>query len=271
MSGGFRSRWDGARRWFSDRTYLTSVFWAFGIITVANSVMMLTGWDTPKSGTFAYVHLLSRLGIITIVVAVIDFDDLRDDLRRRAERRTLRTTPRTDRSPASHALALLRRRVARAPADTAVATFTVVTATVSLVAVAVSPWWPLEGRIVVYQGLLVLATVLAAVAGASASVRALTSRGEIPEGDGVLVVAQSDGRRGPSMQYSGAGLALGAGIGVVVGVLISGWAIAAGTVVGAGVGLMIGAAIDAQHGDATQSSSTGATADDPDPRPTAGV
>lgn len=47
-----------------------------------------------------------------------------------------------------------------------------------------------------------------------------------------------------SISYTGIGVAIGAGAGLVVGVLIGGPAIALSVAVGAGVGVAIGSAID---------------------------
>jgi hypothetical protein len=41
---------------------------------------------------------------------------------------------------------------------------------------------------------------------------------------------------GQPTQYTGIGVALGAGVGMTIGVLVGGWAIAIGMAVGAGVG-----------------------------------
>ena len=48
-------------------------------------------------------------------------------------------------------------------------------------------------------------------------------------------------------QYTGIGVALGAGAGVTIGVLIGGWAIAIGMCLGAGVGVAIGTAMEARQ------------------------
>jgi hypothetical protein len=44
-------------------------------------------------------------------------------------------------------------------------------------------------------------------------------------------------------------MASGAGVGILVGALLGGGAVAVGIVAGGGVGLVIGAAIDAQRGE----------------------
>jgi hypothetical protein len=67
-----------------------------------------------------------------------------------------------------------------------------------------------------------------------------------------IVMADTDRRRGQRVQFAGIGLTLGAGVGILVGALVGGGAVAVGIVVGAGVGLVVGAAIEAQRGDQAQ-------------------
>lgn len=50
----------------------------FSLITVVNSLMMITGLDTPKQGVFAYVHILSRLVIIIIMVSLFMISEWRE-------------------------------------------------------------------------------------------------------------------------------------------------------------------------------------------------
>jgi hypothetical protein len=56
------------QRWWDTSTYLGDAALLFTVVTVGNSVMMLTGLDEPKIGSFAYVHLLGRLEIIASLV-----------------------------------------------------------------------------------------------------------------------------------------------------------------------------------------------------------
>lgn len=48
-------------------------------------------------------------------------------------------------------------------------------------------------------------------------------------------------------QCTGMSVALGAGIGMTLGVLIGGWAVPVGIGAGAGVGVALGAAFDGRH------------------------
>ena len=56
-------------------------------------------------------------------------------------------------------------------------------------------------------------------------------------------MARTQRPRGPRVFIPGIGLALGAGLGVLAGVLLGGWASDFGIFVGAGVGLLIGAVL----------------------------
>ncbi len=73
-------------RWFSadERSIGEQIAQVFAVITVINSLMMAIGWDQPKIGSFAYLHLLSRLGIIVAVVVLWESSDLLVALRDRA-------------------------------------------------------------------------------------------------------------------------------------------------------------------------------------------
>lgn len=163
----------GARRWWHEGRYLANVAGAFTVVTVVNSVMMLVGWDTPKVGTFAHVHLLSRLGIVAVVVALFHLDDLAAAVRawRRRGRRARRGVVGTGR----HRLRSLGHR----PIGAAFGAFTVATSVSCLVAVAWSPWQAPTGGRELYRNLLVLAAVLALLAlAASRTIRRRTPPSE---------------------------------------------------------------------------------------------
>lgn len=121
-------------------------------ITVLNSGMMLAAWDEPKTGSFAYVHLLSRLVIIAAVVALFYVDDLRAWIRdhRRVERPVLRTRV-VERLRASLAAPLMGLAYA----------FTLVTVAGSLAVIAWSFVTVVAGGAGLYRNLLLLALVLA--------------------------------------------------------------------------------------------------------------
>lgn len=146
------------RRWWSTTDYLTMVCVVFTGITVLSSVMMLAGWDQPKTGAFAYLHLLSRLAIIAAVVGLFYLDDLWTWIRAqtRIERPTL----------GRGALRLLKIRT-EAPFTGFVYAFTVVTLAACLIAIALSFITSVTGGSGLYRNLLILTGVLAAWATAS--------------------------------------------------------------------------------------------------------
>lgn len=51
-------------RWFNQGSIIEEIVEVFSLVTIINSFMMLVGWDQPKTGVFAYIHLLTRLAII---------------------------------------------------------------------------------------------------------------------------------------------------------------------------------------------------------------
>ena len=122
--------------------------------------MMLTGLDEPKSGSFAYVHLLSRLGIITLVVGVFHLGDLGDrvDARRHRARLAGRTdpTPSVSRSVRDGVLGFF---LGGWPEGTARA-FTVVVAAACVVVLALSGVRPPAGGVELYRNVVLLAVVL---------------------------------------------------------------------------------------------------------------
>ena len=71
------------RAWWDAGTFLGDVAVLFTVVTVGNSLMMLTGLDEPKTGSFAYLHLLGRLAIITGVVGLFHLDEIRTRVTRR--------------------------------------------------------------------------------------------------------------------------------------------------------------------------------------------
>ncbi|UNC92045.1 hypothetical protein [Candidatus Contubernalis alkaliaceticus] len=66
----------GIKKYFEKVTPCETVGIFFALLTVINSIMMLAGADVPKEGVFAYVHLMSRLGIITLIVTLISFREI---------------------------------------------------------------------------------------------------------------------------------------------------------------------------------------------------
>jgi hypothetical protein len=148
------------RAWWEESTFLGDVAVLFTIVTVGNSLMMLTGLDEPKNDTFAYVHLLGRLGIITGIVGLFHLDEVRKRLARQ-------------RRPSGHASRLGRQR--RSPRTVLVAVvesflgdwldgtarvFTVIVAGTCVVVLALAGIRAPAGGSGLYRNLVLLAVIL---------------------------------------------------------------------------------------------------------------
>jgi len=57
--------------WYMNGSIIVHIALGFAAITIVNNFMMISGNDTPKIGTFAYVHLLIRLLIVTLATTLI--------------------------------------------------------------------------------------------------------------------------------------------------------------------------------------------------------
>ena len=62
--------------WHQNSGVIVHIAILFTAITVINNIMMVTGIDTPKQGTFAYTHLLMRTLIVTLAVFIWMFKDV---------------------------------------------------------------------------------------------------------------------------------------------------------------------------------------------------
>lgn len=164
--GRFRSRVARrVRRWWEDGSYLEDVAWGFTVVTVVNSAMMIAGWDTPKTGTFAYVHLLSRLAIVAAVVTLFHLDDIKNFVERRNHADGRLDSSTLERRRSGRSIGLLRRPMRGEPSDRVVVAFTLVTSVLCLAAIASSVWREPEGGVVLYQVLLGLAATLTVLVG----------------------------------------------------------------------------------------------------------
>lgn len=63
-------------RWFNELYIIEAIALFFTFITVINSFMMVVGWDYPKTGAFAYIHLMMRLAIITVIIGICDYKEV---------------------------------------------------------------------------------------------------------------------------------------------------------------------------------------------------
>jgi len=71
-----------AWRWlFGSENTVVDICIAFALFTAFNSTQMVLGYDTPKEGTFAFVHLMLRLAIITFAFLIWDYEDAVADVK----------------------------------------------------------------------------------------------------------------------------------------------------------------------------------------------
>jgi hypothetical protein len=144
------------QRWWDTSTYLGDVALLFTLVTVGNSLMMLTGLDEPKTGSFAYVHLLGRLGIIASLVGAFHLGDVRERLAGR--RHPLRRTGPADRTrrPARDVLGFF----LVGWLDGTARAFTVLVAAVCVVVLALAGPRPPAGGVGLYRNLVLLVVIL---------------------------------------------------------------------------------------------------------------
>lgn len=62
--------------WWENETPIEAICSSFTIVTAINSIMMVMGYDVPKQGVFAYIHMMTRLLIISCVVVVLVWKDV---------------------------------------------------------------------------------------------------------------------------------------------------------------------------------------------------
>ncbi len=73
--------WEKPAVWWKSQKPFQLICAIFAAVTVVNSLMMLTGYDIPKQGTFAYIHMMIRLLIISVIIAVFMWRDITKQLR----------------------------------------------------------------------------------------------------------------------------------------------------------------------------------------------
>lgn len=159
-----RTSWSDAvargRAWWDASTFVGDVALLFFVVTVGNSVMMLTGLDEPKTGSFAYVHLLGRLGIITLVVALFHADDLSERGRRWWGWARHPVRAHGPLRPPRTAVEGVVASVLRGGVEGSARVFTAVVTVTSLVTVAFAPVRPPAGGSGLYRNLVVFAAIL---------------------------------------------------------------------------------------------------------------
>jgi hypothetical protein len=142
------------RAWGHRSTFLGEVAVLFTVITVGNSVMMLTGLDEPKTGTFAYVHLLGRIAIVVVVVGLFHLGEARIRLHR--WRDPAHRSTRAPRDVVEVAVGSVLRHWVEGTARV----FTTAVVATCLTAVGVAGVRPPAGGVGLYRSLLLLAAFL---------------------------------------------------------------------------------------------------------------
>ena len=149
---------DGLVRWYRECGVFTGIAIVFTLITLVNTVMMLTGIDAPKEGLFAYQHMLVRIAIVTGAVVIAMARESLKGVRRFFA--FLTSDPATRRSIlvglATRTVDVMTRR----PFDASVKSFTALTFLICVAAVIVSPWRETAGGAPFYIALLILYGVL---------------------------------------------------------------------------------------------------------------
>lgn len=62
--------------WWENTTPIEAICESFTIVTAINSLMMIVGYDTPKQGVFAYIHMMVRLFIISCIFIIWMWKDV---------------------------------------------------------------------------------------------------------------------------------------------------------------------------------------------------
>ncbi len=144
--------------WYKKSGVFVNIALFFTAITFINNIMMLTGIDVPKEGTFAYTHLLVRTLIVTLAVVISmhrdvieTFKSIKAHLEAPADQRRLQR-----REKRNALLQTLRTR----PLEASASLFTFITVSGCLIMVLTSPWSSPKGGAPLYLSLTILYGVL---------------------------------------------------------------------------------------------------------------
>jgi hypothetical protein len=149
--------------WWEASTFPGDIALLFTIVTIGNSAMMLTGLDEPKSGTFAYVHLLGRFGIIVAVVGLFYLDEARAWFTHwhRQRRQPVQPSHRDLRpGPTRTVLEASRRALLRGGVEGTARVFTAVVVTTCVLMVALAAIRTPVGGAGLYRNLVLFALIL---------------------------------------------------------------------------------------------------------------
>ena len=145
---------DSLMRWYRECGLFTGIAVVFTLITVINSIMMLTGVDVPKQGLFAYQHMLVRMVIVTGAIMVATGRETWRAVRK------LFTFFGSDslarRSMLSEFASRIAEAATRRPFQASVNSFTALTFLICVAAIVVSFWSEVAGGSAFYTALLIL-------------------------------------------------------------------------------------------------------------------
>ena len=141
-------------QWNEESGLLLHIAMLFTAITVVNSLMMVVGMDTPKTGTFAYTHLLVRTLIVSIASLAWMYKAVFQGIKHLIKEKNIRAL--FDRQSVMHTL------YAR-PFSTSMGLFTATVVTGCLCIVIFQRWIEVQGGSRLYLALLLWYGVLLVV------------------------------------------------------------------------------------------------------------
>ncbi len=145
---------DSLMHWHRECGLFTGIAVVFTLITVINSIMMLTGVDVPKQGLFAYQHMLVRMVIVTGAIMVAMG---RETFRTGRKFVTfVRSDPLTRKSVLSESASRIFGVATHRPFEASVNSFTALTFLICVAAIVVSFWSEVAGGSAFYTALLIL-------------------------------------------------------------------------------------------------------------------
>lgn len=145
---------ESVMHWYRESGLFTGIAVVFTLITVMNSIMMLTGVDVPKQGLFTYQHMLVRMVIVTGAIMVA------------MGRETLKAVRKlftffgsdslTRRSMLSDIASRITEAATHRPFQASANSFTALTFLICVAAIVVSFWSEVAGGSAFYTALLIL-------------------------------------------------------------------------------------------------------------------
>ncbi len=144
--------------WYKNIGILVNIAIIFTVITVVNSVMMITGIDTPKTGSFAYLHLLVRTLIIVLAVVISMYKAVLDSFKSlRAYR--LETKERKQQLK-KEKIQSIRSSFINKPLEVSASLFTLITVVGCFIMIIFAPLLNPQGGNNLYLALIILYSIL---------------------------------------------------------------------------------------------------------------